>query len=162
MKFALDRESLLVRAPGDARMKDVLRFLETEGVALPLASDPPDVTVAAWLARGAPGARARFVDPADQLVAGATLRLRSGDLVELRPAPRRSVGPDLFAIVFGQDDRFATVVHADLRVLFPGTAYESPPFDAPADPPLEVGEKRLLTAIESALSSATNLLPKKG
>jgi alkyldihydroxyacetonephosphate synthase len=151
MKFALDRESLLVRAPGEARMKELLRFLQTEGVHLPLETDPPDVRVAAWLAGGAPGARGRFVDPADQLVAGATIRLKSGALIELRPAPRRSVGPDLFALVFGQGERFATVVHADLRVLFPDTAYESAPFRA-SDPPLEEGERRLFEAIEAQIS----------
>lgn len=150
MSSALDRESLLLRVPGDARMQDVMRLLETEGLELPLESAPPDVTVAQWLARGAPGARGRFVDPADQLVAGATLRLKSGELIELRPAPRRSVGPDLFALVFGQDERFATVVHADLRVLYPNTACESAPFRA-SDPPLDDGERRLLDAIAAAL-----------
>ena len=67
-------------------------------------------------------------------------------------APRRSVGPDLFALVFGQDERFATVVHADLRVAFPNTSYVSPPFRAPADPPLEAGEQKLLDAIATTLA----------
>jgi alkyldihydroxyacetonephosphate synthase len=150
MKPSFDRQSLHVRAPGDARMTDIAAFAKDEGVELPLSAIPV-LTVDEWIARGAPGARARFADPVDQLVAGATLRMKSGELIELRPAPRRSVGPDLFALVFGQDGRYAQIVHADLRVVFPGTLYTSPPFRAPADPPLEPGEVRLLDAIAVAL-----------
>ena len=144
----LDRESLLVRVNGTDGMADLVRFLEAEGVVLLLDSDPPDVTVNEWLARGAPGARARFVDPVDQLVAGCTFRMKNGELVEIRPAPRRSVGPDLFALVFGMEERFATIIHADLRVAYPNTAYVSPPFRAPVDPPIEESEKKLLGEIE--------------
>jgi alkyldihydroxyacetonephosphate synthase len=152
MKPSFDRESLLVRAPGDARLKDIIAFARDEGVELVLDSAPPDLTVNEWLARGAPGARARFVDPADQLVAGATLRMKNGAIIELRPAPRRSVGPDLFALAFGHEERFATIVHADLRVAFPNATYTSPPFAAPADPPPEPGEAKLLDAIANELS----------
>lgn len=153
MRIVVDRESLLVRAPGGARMRDVARVVAEDGLELPAA--PPDVTVAEWIARGAPGARARWADPVDQLVSGITLRLRpaadgSGELVQLRPVPRRSVGPDLLALAFGQGGRFAEIVQADLRVRHPGTAYEAPPFRW-EDPPLEAGEERLMDAIEAAL-----------
>lgn len=151
MKPAFDRSSLLIRAPGDARMAEIAALAKDEGVELPLTSAVPDMTVDEWIARGAPGARDRFLDPADQLLAGATLRMKNGSVIELRPAPRRSVGPDLIALVFGQEGRVAEIIHADLRVVFPGTLYTSPPFRAPADPPLEPGEARLFDAIANAL-----------
>ena len=43
-----------------------------------VSDDELKLTVADWLARGAPGAPTAFLDPADHLVAGLTARLADG------------------------------------------------------------------------------------
>lgn len=150
--FVLDRESLLVSAPGDASVADLERFLESEGLTLDLLP-LPSVTVAVWLAHGAQGARSPWLDPVDHLLAGFDVTLKDGRRLEVRPAPRRAVGPDMLALFFGTEDRFGSCSRAWLRVhprdvVRPTTA----PFDA-KDAPLERGEHALWDALEKELSS---------
>lgn len=115
---ALDRASLLVRAAGAATLDDVERALVREGLTLALGPDAPpgDTTVDAWIAAGARGASDPWADPADHLVAGFTARLASGGELEVRPAPRRAVGPDLFALFLGAQGRAGAITSATLRV----------------------------------------------
>jgi alkyldihydroxyacetonephosphate synthase len=150
--FVLDRVSLLVSAPGDARIADLEHFLEGEGLTLDL-SPLPDATVAAWLGHGAKGSRSPWLDPVDHLVAGFEATLKDGRRLEVRPAPRRAVGPDMLSLFFGTEDRFGSFTRAWLRVhrkdvVRPTTA----PFEA-KDPPLERGEHALWDALEKELSS---------
>ena len=150
--FVLDRESLLVSSPGDANVADLERFLEREGLTLDL-SPVPDATVDDWLAHGATGARSPWLDPVDHLLAGFEVTLGDGRRLEVRPAPRRAVGPDMLALFFGTEHRFGAFSRAWLRVhprgvVRPATA----PFDA-KEGPLEPGEHALWDALEKELSS---------
>jgi len=150
--FVLDRESLLVSAPGDARVPDLERFLEGEGLTLDL-SPMPDATLADWLGHGAKGSRSPWLDPVDHLLAGFDATLNDGRRLEVRPAPRRAVGPDMLSLFFGTEERFGTITLAWLRVHRKGAARPTTgPFDA-KDAPLEHGEHALWDALEKELSS---------
>lgn len=113
----VDAESQLVHAPGDATLADVEQALRAAGLGLALGegAPPATTTVAAWLAAGARGAADPWLDPVDHLVAGFTARLPSGADLEVRPAPRRAVGPDLFALFLGAGGRAGAITSAHLR-----------------------------------------------
>ena len=103
-------------------------------------------------ADGARGARDAWRDPADHLVAGFVARLADGSELIVRPAPRRSVGPDLFALALGMRGRFMTIVRAWLRVHDLGAAEaETAAFVSPRDPSMTEGEARFVERIASAL-----------
>jgi alkyldihydroxyacetonephosphate synthase len=118
----LDRASQLVHASGSALLASIEDALARDALSLGLAADGPplaDTTLAAWLARGAPGAPDPWLDPVDHLVAGFTARLASGAELEVRPSPRRAVGPDLFALFLGTGERAGTITSAHLRARGP-------------------------------------------
>jgi hypothetical protein len=77
---------------------------------------PLQAAVADWLAGGVPGTPTCFADPADHVVAGLTATLVNGQRLEVRPSPRRSVGPDLIALFTGAGERFGSINQAWLRV----------------------------------------------
>ena len=105
----IDRESLLVRAGGDVDMAALEAQLRSAGLTLDVGVDGPGSSVGDWLARGAPGARDRWLDPADQLLAGLEATLVDGRRLRIRPAPRRAVGPDLSALFVGAGGRFGRI-----------------------------------------------------
>jgi len=140
--ITLDRTSLLVEATAE----ETLRAIEA-ALAPSLTLDVPidDTTIADFVARGMPGARATFLDPADHLVAGLVAKTNAGRRILLRPSPRRSVGPDLVALVFGARARLARLERVWLRV-FEGPRPRRPlPFDV--DPPMTKAEEELFAAI---------------
>ena len=97
----VDREAQLVHARGEATLAEVERALGAAGLTLGLGGEAPppgETTIAAWIAAGARGAPDPWLDPVDHLVAGFTARLASGADLEVRPAPRRAVGPTPIAI----------------------------------------------------------------
>ena len=150
MSFEIDRESLLVGVPGAATLASIEKAIA--GHELTIGVPVTDETVADWLARGAPGAKCSFADPADHLVAGLTGTLDGGRRVEVRPAPRRSVGPDLVALFVGANERFGTIEHVWLRVSPKGARdVTSPVGDLDLDPPLSDEEARLVDAIAAEL-----------
>jgi alkyldihydroxyacetonephosphate synthase len=115
---AVDLASQLVHARGDATLAAVERALAAQGLTLGLGDGAPplaETTVAAWIAAGAPGAPDPWLDPVDHLVAGFTATLGSGAELSVRPAPRRAVGPDLFALFLGTEERAGTITSAHLR-----------------------------------------------
>lgn len=117
MTIAVDRQSLLVDVGGDARLGAVERELAKDSLTLGLSRhDHDELGIDEWIARGAPGAPSPFADPCDHLIAGLSMRLTNGQRVDIRPCPRRAVGPDLVALVFGMSGRFARVERAWLRV----------------------------------------------
>lgn len=114
--LSLDRASLLVNAPGAATLGEVAAMLEREGLCLGGGAALPHAkSVAAWLAEGSPGAPDPWLDPVDHAVAGFTARLGSGAPLALRPAPRRAVGPDLFALFHGMRGKAGEITSAWLR-----------------------------------------------
>jgi alkyldihydroxyacetonephosphate synthase len=128
MSLTIDHASLLVRVPGAVTIAQLEEQLRRERLTLAIDVRDPSISIADWLASGAPGAPSAFTDPADHLVAGLSATLANGRRLEVRPAPRRAVGPDLIALVVGAKDRFATIDRAWLRVH---------PIDQPRRPPFE-------------------------
>jgi alkyldihydroxyacetonephosphate synthase len=115
----LDRGSMLVHAAGTATLAEVERAAAAHGWSLALgAAAPPlqSTTVDAWIAAGAPGAPDPWSDPVDHLVAGFSARLVGGPELDVRAAPRRAVGPDLFALFLGTHGRVGQILSAHLRV----------------------------------------------
>jgi alkyldihydroxyacetonephosphate synthase len=152
MSLRIDRPSLLVFAPGTATLHEIERALGAEGLTLGFAAT--DDTIASFLARGAPGAPSSFADPADHLVAGLAATLKNGQRLEVHPAPRRAVGPDLAGLVFGCGERFASIDHVWLRVhLRDARAVTLPTTGLDLDPPLSRDEATLLDAIARELGS---------
>jgi alkyldihydroxyacetonephosphate synthase len=154
MSLEIDRASLLVRVPGAVTLGQLEAALGQEGLTLgPWITSVQDTNIADFLARGAPGAPSPFDDPADHLLAGLTATLLDGRTLDIRPGPRRAVGPDLVALVFGARERFATVDRAWLRV----HAKESHPRPRGAvvvnDPPISPEEMALITSLERELRS---------
>lgn len=150
----LDRASLLVRAAGAATLAEVERALAREGLTLGLGAGAPprETTVAAWIAAGAPGAPDPWLDPVDHLVAGFTARLASGAELEVHPAPRRAVGPDLFALFLGMEERAGAITSAWLRAR--GSGRPRPlPTAIDRDPPLDAREAAWADAIARSAAS---------
>jgi alkyldihydroxyacetonephosphate synthase len=114
----LDKSSLLIHVAGSATLAEVEAAAAASGLSLGLGAGAPapETTVAAWIAAGARGAPDPWSDPVDHLVAGFQARLGSGADLEVRPAPRRAVGPDLFALFLGMGERVGAITSAHLRV----------------------------------------------
>lgn len=130
----LDRLSMLVRAAGTTRLCDVERALGRDGLSLALGPEADtSATIDAWIGAGSPGAPDRWVDPVDHLVAGFAARTPSGAELEVRPSPRRAVGPDLFALFHGTGGRAGAILWADLRAHGPTNATPMPT-SLPRDP----------------------------
>src|SRR6185369_16868076 len=68
MTLELDEKSLLVSVPGAATLASIEKELSAS--SLTLGFPVSDLTVANWLAAGAPGAPTCFADPAEHIVAG--------------------------------------------------------------------------------------------
>lgn len=148
----IDRASQLVHASGSATLAEVERALAEAGLSLALGPDAPSLdttTVDAWIAAGAHGAPDPWLDPVDHLVAGFTARLASGAELEVRKAPRRAVGPDLFALFLGMRGRVGAITSAWLR----GHAPERPRQLAttiPRDPPISAAEQAWIDRVVEA------------
>ncbi|MBK8253586.1 MAG: FAD-binding oxidoreductase [Polyangiaceae bacterium] len=113
----LDRTSLLVNAAGTSTLRTIENAVQREGLTLGLQNGADlDMTVAAWIAAGLPGARDGWLDPADHTVAGFGARLGTGAPLAVHPGPRRAVGPDLFALFAGARERVGVITSAWLRV----------------------------------------------
>jgi alkyldihydroxyacetonephosphate synthase len=127
------------------------RRLDELGLTLDVRPPSPPITVADWLARGAPGARDRWLDPVDQLVAGLDVTLADGRSLSIRPAPRRAVGPDLTALFLGALGRYGRIDRAWLRVHPRGVARPiAAAFEHERDPALSPGESALLERLDGA------------
>jgi alkyldihydroxyacetonephosphate synthase len=144
---------LLIEVDARTTLAGCEETLAKEGLTLGVgeAADPA-LDFGTWLARGAPGARDAWSDPADHLVAGLDVRLVGGERLSIRPAPRRAVGPDLIALVVGLEGRFGKVERAWIRVhRRDAPAPATHPLVADRNPPMTDGEGALFDAIERAL-----------
>ncbi len=149
----IDATSLLVRAGGDVDMAALEEQLRRSGLTLDVGIEGPGSTVGDWLARAAPGARDRWLDPVDQLIAGLEATLVDGRRLRIHPAPRRAVGPDLSALFVGAGGRFGRIDAAWLRVHRREIARpESTPFRLERDPRVSADEASLLDDVAWALS----------
>jgi alkyldihydroxyacetonephosphate synthase len=153
----IDPTSLLVGVPASRTLDALETALAARGFTLGVALDragPREITIGDWLAKGAPGAASVFADPADHLVAGLEATLPDGKRLEVRPGPRRAVGPDLTALVIGTHRRLGSVEHAWLRIhrrdaRRPAMAL---PEGVDLDPPVSAEEARLIDAIAKELT----------
>jgi alkyldihydroxyacetonephosphate synthase len=151
MTLEIDAQSLLVAVPGAATLASIERELAPSGLTLGLPVS--DTTVADWLAAGAPGSPSSFADPADHLVAGLTATLVDGSRLEVRPSPRRSVGPDLIALLVGAGERFGTIEQAWLRIHKKDARRVSRSTEGlELDAPISAGEEQLLARIHAELN----------
>lgn len=150
--ITVDVTSQLVDAPAESTLGAVEDALAGEGLTLALGGAlPRDETVASFVEAGAPGAPSPFSDPADHLLAGLVAVGLRGDRLVVKPAPRRSVGPDLVALVHGQGGRFFRLESVWLRAWpIPGVRPSIEHAVRP-DPPLGDDERRLLDRVDEAL-----------
>ncbi len=141
----IDRVSLLASVDGATELGALERVLGEAGLTLRAGDAGGAASVGDWLAAGAPGARDRWLDPADQIVAGLEATLSGGRRLRLRPAPRRSVGPDLTALLLGARGRYGRIDRAWLRVhRVEGARPTSAPFEHARDPAPNAGEAAIL------------------
>jgi alkyldihydroxyacetonephosphate synthase len=152
----LDEQSLLLEVDATESIADVEDFLTAKALTLGIEvnAELAALSVADWIARGSPGAKSSFADPADHLLAGlvGTLGTRT---IEIRPGPRRAVGPDLVALFAGTGDRLGRVTKAWLRSH--RREATRPQMDLPRidlDPPMNEAESRLVDAIRAAMFTA--------
>jgi alkyldihydroxyacetonephosphate synthase len=154
--FTLDAQSLLACIEGTTDLAAAEHLLEQRGLTLDVRLLSPSLPVAEWLARGAPGARDRWLDPVDQLVAGLDATLADGRSLVIRPAPRRAVGPDLTALFVGAHGRIGRIERAWLRVHPRGIGRPTaPPFGGERDPAPNEAERGLWEAISREASSSS-------
>ena len=152
--IVIDPVSLLVEVSAAMTLDALETELAARGFTLGVALGDagPASAVGDWLAQGAPGAPSVFADPADHLLAGLEGTLLSGDKLEVRPGPRRAVGPDLTALLVGTHRRFGHIDRAWLRIHRRDARRPSLPLPAgDLDPPVTEGEARLLDAIRAEL-----------
>lgn len=142
-----DEPSLLAHAPATATLGSVEQAAAARGLSLRFADLDASETIASFLARGAPGAPDAFSDPVDHLVAGFTARLASGADLTVRPAPRRAVGPDLYALFHGMDGRVGELTSVFLRVHRNGLSPRPLPFPADRDPPANAAEQSIIDRV---------------
>jgi alkyldihydroxyacetonephosphate synthase len=154
----IDTASLLVGVPASKKLDALETALAARGFTLGVAFDRAraagavDITVGDWLAKGGPGAASVF---ADHLVAGLEATLPNGQRLEVRPGPRRAVGPDLTALAVGTHRRLATLEHVWLRIhrLDARRPAMALPEGVDLDPPLSAAEARLIDAIAKELGA---------
>ena len=153
-EIELDRVSLIVRAGAATTLRAIETAMTSEGLTLRVDAAHLDRPLGAWLADGAPGSVDPWRDPVDHLVAGFEAVLADGTRLEVRPAPRRAVGPDLFALFFGARGRFGAIVSAWLRVhAVDARAAETDAFVHERSPATTAGEEKLLAALAREIGS---------
>lgn len=113
---SIDHVSLLAHVTADVPLDTLEAELHKSGYTLALATTPGPMPVGAWLASGAKGSPPWWHDPVDQLVAGFDATLSDGRSFHVNPVPRRAVGPDLFALVFGAQSAIAKLDRVWLRI----------------------------------------------
>jgi alkyldihydroxyacetonephosphate synthase len=143
----IDETSLLVHANGATLLGDLEDLAHGRGFTLQIADLDRRETVARFIARGMPGAPDPYDDPADHAVAGFRATLGSGEHLTVRPSPRRAVGPDLFALFLGLDERVGRIDAAHLRLHRTGLGARPLPCRVERNPGIGAAERLLLEAV---------------
>jgi FAD/FMN-containing dehydrogenase len=148
----LDELSELVTLEGDEPLERAEARLRERGFTLG-AELPEGESAGGWVARGFPGARDAWLDPAGRLLAGLVARFESGERLTLCPAPRRSTGPDLTALVVGAEGALARVERCTLKVHRLGAREPRPlPFAFERSPAVSAEERSAFDAIKGEVS----------
>ena len=156
-RMSLDRVSMLAEVAADTSLSELEAWLGREGLTLGvLAANVTPASLGDWLADGAHGAPDAWLDPADHLLAGFVARFHRGQHgrldVVVRPAPRRSVGPDLVALLVGARGRFAELSRVWIRVHEIGGARPATaPFTGDRDSPVSAQEAGVFAKLEEVL-----------
>jgi len=152
-RIELDVPSLLADVRGEVTLGEIEAALGERGYTVGFdVTKHASTTVGEWLASGAPGAPPVFADPADHLFAGLEATLVGGRKLEVRPGPRRAVGPDLTALVVGTRGHLGTVDRVWLRIHRRDA--RRPALALPGvelDPPVSLEEAALMEAIAREL-----------
>lgn len=149
-----DDASLLVWANGETTLGAIEDGAAARGMSLETANLNRFETVAAYLARGAPGSIDPYEDPADHFVAGFTAKLGSGQELAVAPGPRRAVGPDLYALFHGTAERAGVITSAHLRLHRRGSRARALATSIDRTPPLDPAEQALVDAVLASASQA--------
>ncbi len=110
--LGFDETSMTVKVDGEMPLPHLENDLLARGFTL--GGQVPDMTVSEWIEQGLPGVRSRRCDPVDQLLCGVELELVSGEVLTIRPAPRRAVGPDLLSTVIGSGGALGSIISASI------------------------------------------------
>ncbi len=147
----IDRMSLLADVSGDERLDAIEAELALAKLTLGM-KEVPSQTIAQWIAEGARGSRDPWNDPVDHLVAGFSAVMRNGREVVIPPSPRRSVGPDLFGLFLGQNERAGKITRLHLRVFVLDAApVVASPTGIVRNPPVTDAEQRLFDRVFAEL-----------
>jgi alkyldihydroxyacetonephosphate synthase len=151
--ISIDTLSLLAEASGETTMGEIEKSANAKDLTLGLEHSETD-TLADFLAHGAHGKFDAWKDPADHLVAGFEATLKNGgELLIVRPAPRRAVGPDLFALAFGMEHRIVNISRAWIRLhRRDATRRFTETFSFDRDPPLEATERAWVETVAQAVA----------
>jgi alkyldihydroxyacetonephosphate synthase len=149
----IDPISQTVHVAGSMRIGDVDAALALHDLSLGVsAACDRELTVAAWLESGAPGAPDAWDDPVDHLVAGYDVELPCRAGLHIRPCPRRAVGPDLWSLFHGTGGRVGRIASVHLRARgAAATALDTPIAREPAV------NREEADFIERALKAASEL-----
>jgi alkyldihydroxyacetonephosphate synthase len=152
----IDEHALLASFAGDTPLAVAEELLARRGLTLaldPSYAPPGSTTIADWIARGSPGSIDPWLDPVDQRIAGLVARLSSGQVLTIRPAPRRAVGPDLIALFHGASERIGSVERATLAVKRTDRPRARPlAFELERNPPLSDAEERLWQRVAAEIA----------
>jgi FAD/FMN-containing dehydrogenase len=94
----IDERSRLIHVEVGLTLGAVESKLSALGSSLMTAASP-SLSVSAYLASGCAGARVADDDPVSQTVSGLEAVTLDGRRLQIRPAPRRAVGPDLISAI---------------------------------------------------------------
>ena len=150
--FVLDETSRLAEVDARLSLGAVEALLARAGLSLGLDSGVDwSASIAAWVARGFPGAVDAFADPVAARVTGFEARA-GGVQAHVRAAPRRATGPDLLALFAGAQGAIGTVERATLAVAPRGaSAPRSQPFHWDRDPAPSDAERRAFELLRRAI-----------
>lgn len=152
--ISIDEDSLTVTALGTTTLGALEARLAARGLTLGLSAGfDPALDIARFVAQGLPGTADPWSDPVRQPLAGLVAEIHGGGRLVVRPAPRRSVGPDLCALFVGAAERIGVVEQATLTVERVGVSRaRTLPFEIDRDPALDRDERSAWERLVSTLT----------